>query len=220
MIEAIIFDMDGLLINSEPLWLRAKIDFMKNMNDKWTYKDQQNTMGVSTQSWVDYIHNKISGKISKKAVLNEIIDRMRSYYNNGELGLMPGANEALEYASKNFKVALASGSYKELLYIAVKSNNWENIFNEILSSDDLERGKPYPDIYLEVMKRLSVLPSESVVLEDSRDGIKAGIAAGAHVIAVPSKEVMVPQDVLDSAFSVIESLEDFPMVIGELSRLE
>ena len=77
---------------------------------------------------------------------------MKSYYNNGELELMPGASKALEFAKNNFKVGLASGSYKDLLYLAVKSNGWENVFNEILSSDDIERGKPHPDIYLEVMK--------------------------------------------------------------------
>ena len=178
MIKAIIFDMDGLLIDSEPLWLRAKVDFMKKMNDEWTQNDQENTMGVSTQTWVDYVHNKINARLSKEEVLNEIINRMKSYYNNGELELMPGANEALEFARKNYKVGLASGSYKDLLYLAVKSNGWENVFNEILSSDDMERGKPHPDIYLEIMRRLDVTPSESVVLEDSRDGIKAGVAAG------------------------------------------
>ena len=132
MIKAVIFDMDGLLINSEPLWLRAKVDFMNKLNSEWTHKDQENTMGVSTQTWVDYIHEKIDGQLSKKEVLNEIIDRMKSFYINGELELMPGANLALDFAAKSFKVGLASGSYKDLLYIAVKSNKWENIFNEIL----------------------------------------------------------------------------------------
>jgi len=218
MIKAVIFDLDGLLIDSEPLWLRAKVDFMKKMNDVWTHKDQENTVGVSTQSWVDYIHNKIEGRLSKEEVLKEIIDRMKSYYNNGELELMPGAERALEFAGNNFKVGLASGSYKDLLYIAVKSNKWENIFSQILSSDDLERGKPHPDIYLEVMKRLEVSPSESLILEDSRDGIKAGVAAGGNVIAVPSKEVPVPKDVLDTASFVIPNLEGFPWVITQLNK--
>lgn len=215
MIKAIIFDMDGLLIDSEPLWLRAKVDLMKKIDDEWTHKDQENTMGVSTQSWVDYIYNKINAQLSKEEVLNEIIDRMKSYYNNGELELMPGASGALDFAKKNFMVGLASGSQRDLLYLAVKSNGWENVFNEVLSSDDLERGKPNPDIYLEIMKRLGVTPAQSVVLEDSRDGIKAGVASGAHVIAVPSKEVRVPQNVLNTASYIINTLENFPKITAE-----
>jgi HAD superfamily hydrolase (TIGR01509 family) len=218
MIKAIIFDMDGLLIDSEPVWFRAKEELMKEINYKWTWEDQKHSMGVSTETWVNYVYNLADGKFTKEEVLNGIIDRMRQYYRNGEIELMPGANEALEFSKNNFKVGLASGSYKDLLFGAVKSNKWENIFDEILSSDDMERGKPYPDIYLEVMKRLNVLPSESIVLEDSRDGIKAGVAAGAKVITVPSKDVPVPQEVLDSAYAVIDTLNDFPQIVKKLNE--
>ena len=175
-------------------------------------------MGVSTQAWVDYIYNIAEQKLSKDEILIGVTDRMKLYYSKGEIDLMPGAKEALEFASKNYKVGLASGSYKDLLYSAVKINNWENIFEEILSSDDMEKGKPDPDIYLEVIERLGVSPSESVVLEDSRDGIKAGVSAGAFTIAVPGKEVPIPQDVLDSASIVIDNLLEFPGVISELSK--
>jgi HAD superfamily hydrolase (TIGR01509 family) len=215
MIKAIIFDMDGLLIDSEPIWFRAKVDFMKKFDKEWSWEDQKNTMGVSTQFWVDYVFKKIEGSVSKDEVLSGIIDRMKDYYRRGELELMPGANEALKFARKEFKVGLASGSYKELLEIVVHTNKWNAYFDEILSSDDMERGKPHPDIYLEVMKRLGVDPSESVILEDSRDGMKAGIAAGAKVIAVLSKEVPVPQEVLDSTFAVIDTLHDLPKILKE-----
>lgn len=218
MIKAIIFDMDGLLIDSEPVWFRAKEELLKEINYKWTWEDQKNSMGVSTETWVNYVYNLADQKFTKEEVLHGITDRMKQYYRNGEIDLMPGANEALEYSKNNFKVGLASGSYKDLLYGAVKSNNWESIFEEILSSDDMERGKPHPDIYLEVMKRLNVLPEECIVLEDSRDGIKAGVAAGAKVITVPSKDVPVPQKVLDSAFAVIDSLNDFPQIVNKLNK--
>lgn len=218
MIKAVIFDMDGLLIDSEPVWFRAKEDLLKEINYKWTWEDQKNSMGVSTETWVNYVYNFADQKFTKEEVLHGITDRMKTYYKNGEIDLMPGANEALQFSKNNFKVGLASGSYKDLLYGAVKSNNWESIFEEILSSDDMERGKPQPDIYLEVMKRLGVLPEECIVLEDSRDGIKAGVAAGAKVITVPSKDVPVPQEVLDSAYAVIDSLNDFPQIVNELNK--
>ncbi len=85
---------------------------------------------------------------------------------------------------------------------------WMNYFDEILSSDDLKKGKPAPDVYLEILNRLKVSPEESIVLEDSKDGIIAGVAAGSNVIAVPAKEYPVPEDVLKSAKRVIGSLSE------------
>ena len=179
MIKAVIFDMDGLLINSEPVWYRARTQLFKSINFEWTWDNQKQTMGSSTQAWVDYMYNLVNESLTKEEILNGVIDKMKLYYRKGEIDIMPGANEALIFAKENFKVGLASGSYKDLLYSAVKVNKWESIFDEILSSDDMKRGKPHPDIYQEVIKRLGVKPSECVVLEDSSDGIKAGVAAGA-----------------------------------------
>jgi HAD superfamily hydrolase (TIGR01509 family) len=218
MIKAIIFDMDGLLINSEPVWFKAKRDLMKSINLEWTHQDQISTMGVPTQFWIDYLYKKVNGTKTKEELLHGVTDRMKNLYKNGEIELMPGAKEALVLAKENYKVGLATGSYKQLMEISLEVNNWQNIFDVILSSDDLERGKPFPDIYIEVMKRLNVEPNQSVVLEDSRDGIKAGVAAGTHVIAIPSKEVEVPNDVLNSADFVIDSLYDFPRVLKELKE--
>ena len=217
MIKAIIFDMDGLLINSEPIWFRAKKELMESLNIEWTWEDQKNSMGVSTDAWTNYLYEKANRTVGKKELRNGVVEKMRKFYESGQLETMSGANEALIFSKENFKVGLASGSYKDLLYSAVKVNKWESFFDEILSSDDLERGKPHPDIYLEVIKRLGVEPHECVVLEDSRDGIKAGVASGAKVIAVPSKEVKVPQEVLDSASMVIETLLTFPESISKLA---
>lgn len=218
MIKAIIFDMDGLLINSEPVWFRARKDLLKNKKIDWTWDNQTQTMGLSTKDWLEYMFSQAKGMFTKEEILTGIIDRMKKYYLNGEVDIMPGANEALKFAKDNFKVGLASGSYKEILYSVVKVNNWVANFDEILSSDDMERGKPNPDIYLEVARRLGVQPEECIVLEDSRDGIKAGVAAGAKVIAVPSKEVKVPQEVLDSAFAVVDTLNDFPQMANKLNN--
>lgn len=218
MISAIIFDMDGLLINSEPVWFRARNELLKDFDYNWTWDDQKQTMGVSTQAWVDYMYNMVNKTLTKEELLSGVTDRMKQYYSNCEVELMPGANEALNFAKENFKVGLASGSYKNLLYSAVKVNKWENIFDEILSSDDMERGKPHPDVYLEVIKRLGVDPNECVVLEDSKDGIRAGVAAGTKTIAVPSKVIQVPNEVLLSAFAIIDSLLEFPKVVTDFNK--
>ena len=209
--------MDGLLIDSEPIWFRARKELLRNLNIEWTWELQQRTMGVATSEWVEQLYELVNGALTRDELLEGVMDRMLKYYENGELELMPGAETALTFAKENFKVGLASGSYKKLLYSAVKVNNWGSIFEEILSSDDMKRGKPHPDVYLEVAKRLGVKPEECVVLEDSANGIKAGVAAGAKVITVPSKDIQVPQEVLDTAYAVIGSLNEVPKNVQDIN---
>lgn len=209
MIKAVIFDMDGILINSEPVWFKARKDLFEPLNLEWTWEDQKNTMGVSTQTWVDYMTKKADGKLTPDEILNGIVDRMVNYYEAGEVDAMPGADDAVKYCAGKYKTGVASGSYKKLLYAAIESKGWKKYFEEILSSDDLERGKPAPDIYLEVIKRLEVKPEESVIIEDSADGMRAGVAAGTNIIAVPSEGVKVPGEIKDKVAEVIPTLHEF-----------
>lgn len=218
MIKAIIFDMDGLLINSEPVWFRARKGLLKNKDLDWTWANQTQTMGLSTKGWLAYMLSQTKGLFTEEEILTGIIERMKNYYLNGEVDIMPGANEALSFAKNNFKVGLASGSYKEILLNVVSSNNWDKYFDEILSSDDIERGKPHPDIYLDVMNLLGVYGEETIILEDAAEGIRAGVAAGAKTIAIPSKDVNIQKDILDSAYAVIDTLKDFPQIVNDLNK--
>jgi HAD superfamily hydrolase (TIGR01509 family) len=217
MIKAIIFDFDGLLIDSEPVWFKARKAILNEFYLDWTWNDQKNTLGVSTKDWVCYMSGKLGDKIAPEEILNRVITKMKEFYTKGEAKSKPGADEALEFCkNRKFIMGLASGSYKDLLLSAVRSKRWEEYFNEILSSDDLKNGKPAPDIYIEILRRLRLKPEESIILEDSRDGIKAGIAAGTNVIAVPSPEIQIPEEVLKSANRVIPSLIDLPETIKSI----
>jgi HAD superfamily hydrolase (TIGR01509 family) len=218
MIKAIIFDFDGLLIDSEPAWFKARKSLLNQFNLDWTIDDQKQNLGVSTKAWVNYLNEKLEGRLTPNEILNRVITNMKELYRNGEVDSKPGADEALQYCKdNNFIIGLASGSYKELLFIALKSKNWENYFDEILSSDDLKKGKPAPDIYIEILNRLNVKPEESIVLEDSMDGIKAGVAAKTNVIAIPAKEYPVPEEILSSAKRTIESLKELPETINSIN---
>lgn len=214
MIKAVIFDFDGLLIDSELAWFKARKSLLNKYGLDWTIDDQKQNLGVSTKSWVNYLNDKLEGRLTPDEILNKVISKMKELYKNGEVDSKPGADEALKYCKENnFIMGLASGSYKELLFIALKSKKWEDYFDEILSSDDLKKGKPAPDIYIEILKRLKVKPQDSIVLEDSKDGIKAGVAAKTNVVAVPAKDYPVPEEILDSAKRTIKSLKELAATI-------
>lgn len=218
MITTIIFDLDGLLMDTEPLWYQARVEFFKQFGLVWTEIDQEQCMGVSTAGWVDYMVRKLNGRLTPQMVQDEIVGRMAHYYGHGLVRILPGAQEALEFSYDRFKLGLASGSYRRLLEAAIQGARWTRFFAEVLSSDDVPRGKPAPDVYLEIMRRLGVQVNETVVVEDSANGILAGLAAGAKAIAVPNLHIRPPQEVLDKANVVIDSLALFPEAIAKLTE--
>jgi HAD superfamily hydrolase (TIGR01509 family) len=216
MIRAVVFDLDGLLVDSEPMWFRARREIFQRFGLVWTEIDQKKQMGVSTATWADYIAQKLQGKLSREEIVRESLSKMASYYQVGEVRLMPGAREALEYCAGKFKLGLASGSPKLLIDAALRGADWQHYFSETLSSDEVKHGKPAPDVYWEVMKRMGVAPAEAVVVEDSGGGILAGKAAGAKVIAVPNPEMMPGPEALRQADAVIDSLLSLSRAVEEL----
>ena len=218
MISAVIFDLDGLLVDSEPVWFRARKEFMNKYGQEWTDEDHKIQMGVSTEFWADYTYKKISGKISREKIIDEILGRMVSYYEGGDVKVMPGAEEALEYCSGHFVTGLASGSPLRLIDAALNGRNWRKYFREVVSSDEVQNGKPAPDTYLEIFRRLNITPDETVVIEDSGGGIKSGYQAGAKVIAVPDEDMMPSAEIMAKAAVHLDSLYGVKSAIDELKK--
>lgn len=208
VIDAVIFDMDGLLVDSEPAWFRARVELLEHHGRIWTATDQLAMAGVHTDVWVDALHDKLEGQLSREQVLDEIIGRMAAYYEAGEVRTMPGADEALAACARRGRVGLASGSPMRLIEACLKGAEWGGFFEALISSDELEHGKPAPDIYLELMRRMGLDPATTAVVEDSGAGIRSAKAAGARVVAVPDPSTDPGPSVLALADTQVASLRE------------
>lgn len=216
MIQAVIFDMDGLLVDSEPVWFRARCELLAPFGKQWTEADQKRLMGVSTSAWVDYVTGKLEGAMRPDQVLKKVVGIMAAAYESGDVPLLPGAFEALEHCTGEYRIGLASGSPRLLIDAALTGAAWHRFFEEIISSDECARGKPAPDVYLEIMSRMDLSPDTTAVVEDSASGILAGKAAMAKVVAVPQPLIPPDSEVLDQADARIDSLHELPRVLQEL----
>jgi HAD superfamily hydrolase (TIGR01509 family) len=218
LINAVIFDLDGLLVDTEPVWFRARKDFMNKFGQDWTDEDHKIQMGVSTEFWADYTYKKIDGKMSREKIVDEILGRMVTFYESGDVKVMPGAEDALKYCSENYITGLASGSPLRLIDAALEGRNWRKYFRRVVSSDEVENGKPAPDTYLEIFNRLNITPEETVVIEDSGGGIMAGYSSGAKVIAVPNKDMMPSAGILSKAAVRLDSLTGIASALEKLNK--
>jgi beta-phosphoglucomutase-like phosphatase (HAD superfamily) len=152
MIKAVIFDLDGLLIDSEPIWFEVRKNFMQKFGLDWTNEDHRKQMGVSKQSWANYTYHKIGGKLSLENIIDDILGKMKSSYENGIFKILPGADTALKFCSENYITGLASGSPIVLINTAMKAAGWVQYFSKVVSSDEVDNGKPAPDTYLEIFR--------------------------------------------------------------------
>ena len=173
MIQAVIFDMDGLLVDSEPVWDRARRSMAERAGKSWTEEDHEAVMGVSTREWADYMIDRLELSLAPQAVVDEVIGRMVEMYQSG-IPWFPGALEAVDLAARHFRTALASGSHPTLVDAVTSDAAVEGKFQVIVSADEVGAGKPAPDVYLAAAERLGVEPASCVCLEDSANGEPGG----------------------------------------------
>jgi HAD superfamily hydrolase (TIGR01509 family) len=210
MINAVIFDLDGLLIDSEPYWDRARQQMAADYGQTWTETDQRSMMGVSTTTWANYMNERLGLGLPQAQVIERIVGKMMALYHE-HIPYLPGAVAAVHLAAKDYPTALASGSERSLIETVVQDSALRSQFQVVVCTDELPHGKPAPDVYLEAARRLNVAPRLCVCVEDSSNGILAGKAAGMKVIAVPDARFNPNMDVVRQAEVVLGSLEEFSM---------
>lgn len=211
MIEAIIFDLDGLLVDSEPCWNEARRQMAAEVGVlDWNADDHRACMGVSTREWAEYMIRRLRLALSWEETAAAIVGRMQAIYAKS-IPYLPGAGEAVARAAAHYPVALASGSERSLIDIVVADAALRGKFRAVVCTDTMPRGKPAPDVYLEAARLLGVPPARCACVEDSGNGILAGAAAGMKVIAVPDPRFPPQPAALAQAHVVLSSLNEFDL---------
>jgi len=205
-IEAVVFDMDGVLVDTEHLWDEVREALTEEWGGRHTPEAQEAMMGMSSPEWSRYLHEVVGLREPPEVINAEVVRRMLERYEM-DLPVVPGAVEAVRrLAAAGYRLAVASSSNRELIDAVLRRLELTSVFDVTVSSEEVARGKPAPDVYLETARRLSVEPARCAAIEDSGSGIRAAHAAGMRVIAYPNRHYPPAADVLALADVVIESL--------------
>ena len=201
--SAVFFDMDGLFVDSEPLWLQAETELMADFGYQWRQEDQNYCLGGPLSKVGQYMFEKVETDKSPQYFTDAVISLMTKKLSSGA-PVMPGALELLEDLNQNkIPTALVSASPRVLVDAVLRSIP-EHSFSFSLSADDVFNPKPDPEAYLKAAERFGVDISECLILEDSPNGVRAATASGAFTIAVPHFVEIVPKERL----RVIKSLKE------------
>jgi HAD superfamily hydrolase (TIGR01509 family) len=207
MIEAVVFDLDGVLIDSEPVWEHVRRGLVAGYGGHWADDAQQRLMGMSTQEWARYLSEDLGIGLPPSQVARLVIRRMAAQYQR-DLPLLPGAVDAVRRMAERWPLGLASSSPPALIHTVLTTAGIAPLFKATVSTEEVAQGKPAPDVYLTVVSRLGVDPDRAAAVEDSSNGLRSAAAAGTHVIAVPRPEYPPAADALAQAQATLHDLDE------------
>ncbi len=213
-IDAVVFDMDGVLVDTEHLWDEVREQLTEDWGGTYTPEAQEAMMGMSSPEWSRYLHETVGLREQPERINAEVVRRMLERYER-DLPVIPGAQDAVRrLVDAGLWLALASSSNRELIDAVLHRLGLASSFTVTVSSEEVARGKPAPDVYLEAARRLEVDPSRCAAVEDSASGIRAAHAAGMRVLAYPNRHYPPSADTLALADVVLESLEELDPAIA------
>jgi HAD superfamily hydrolase (TIGR01509 family) len=205
--RALVFDLDGVLLDSEQVWNEAKEKLVRERGGRWREEAPRTMMGMSSLEWSRYLHDELGVPLEPDAISDEVVRRLEGVYRD-RLPLIDGAAEAVERLAAGVPLGLASSSNREIIDLFLELSGLGPYFAVTISSEEVERGKPAPDVYLEVLRRLGADPAESLAVEDSENGIRAAKAAGMRVVALPNPHYPPEPEALAEADEVLDSLHE------------
>ncbi|HEY6961485.1 MAG TPA: HAD family phosphatase [Gaiellaceae bacterium] len=215
MTDAVVFDLDGVIVDSEQVWDEVREEYTRETGGTYTDTATRDMMGMSSVEWSRYMSEALHVPGAPDEINAAIVERMLARYGEAP-PLIPGATEAVRRVAARFPLAIASSSNPELIEVVVRASGLGDVFEIAVSSQDVPRGKPAPDVYLEAARRLGVDASRCGAVEDSHNGIRAAKAAGMFVVAVPNPHFPPDEEAMAAADAVIATIgelqvEHFPV---------
>jgi HAD superfamily hydrolase (TIGR01509 family) len=203
----VVFDMDGVLIKSEEVWDQVRRDFVRREGGRWSPSAQRDMMGLSPAEWQLYLRDRLGVPLSTEEISRRVVALMAGAYRR-RLPLIPGAVDAVRSLGRRWPLGVASSSDRELIDLVIELAGLRGLFSATVSSDEVPRGKPAPDVYLAACERLGVPAAAAVAVEDSLAGIGAALNAGMRVVAIPNSSYPPPPEIVGRAHLVLGSIED------------
>jgi len=207
LITAVVFDLDGVIVDSEQVWDEVREDYVRETGGTYTDESARDMMGMSSPEWSRYMAEALRVPGTPEEINAAIVERMLARYGEAP-PLLPGALEAVRRVGASVPLAIASSSNRELIDVVLRASGLAADFRATVSSEEVPRGKPWPDVYLEAARRLGVDPARCGAVEDSHNGIRSAKAAGMRVVAVPNAHYPPDDEALELADVVVPSIDE------------
>ena len=214
-IEAVVFDLDGVLVDSDHIWHEVREGLARERDGNWSDDAEAAMMGMSSTEWSRYMHDVVGISDPPEEISDEVVRRMRQRYAE-KLPLIDGAADAVRRLAGSFRLAVASSANRALIDAVLAQAGLTRYFDATVSSEEVARGKPSPDVFLEAAHRLGAPANQCAVIEDSANGIRAAHAAGMRVIAIPNRRYPPAADAVALADVTLESIAALTPEVVEL----
>jgi HAD superfamily hydrolase (TIGR01509 family) len=211
-VQAVVFDLDGIILDSEQTWNEARTQLARQYGRTWTHRDQVDMMGSSPRTWPAQMAQKLSLPLAPEDIRQSVVGTLLESYKRS-LPIVPRAPEVARALATNWPLGLASSSDRAVIDYVLELADLSNLFTVTVSSEEVDNGKPSPDIYLETCRRMGVDPKNCVAIEDSWSGLVSAASAGLAVIAIPNKTYQPSREFVQLADVTLQDISDLTPAI-------
>jgi HAD superfamily hydrolase (TIGR01509 family) len=204
---AVIFDLDGVLIDSETAWNDARRELVQRSGGTWTAEATRAMMGMSSVEWSRYMRDQLAVPMESHEISASVVAELERRYVE-RLPLIPGALEAVARLAERWPLGLASSANRPIIELVLREAGLTGRFQATVSAEEVPHGKPAPDVYLKAAHRLTADPARCVAVEDSSNGLRSAAAATMDVVAIPNRAFPPDADALALAGVVLESIKE------------